>query len=228
MKKFLKVVSITGAAFLLIGIITICVAIFLFKLNPSTSGDDDLGDLKFSYGNTDINDVRITSTYGDIEVQEGDEWTVEFTDTFIPKSTVLLDGSSLSINAKSPCDITLLGWDIGFFADYNIFKRSKIILTYPAGTELGLLFCNSGIGSIKADGLRSDMILCQMPAGKLDLNNCKSSKIAFDSVIGYIETNNVNFDRLDLDIRTGIADIDKTSAPASGINYNSKLIYEIE
>ncbi len=232
MKKFLKILSITGAILVGLGALVMCIAAFIYKWNPNATPDKDLGtEYTFDdsiFGTADINHIEIRSSYGDIEVSEGDKWSLRMNNIYIPGVHVELDADRLDITANSPSDINILGWLIGVFNDFDLKGRSKIVLTVPSGTELDILYCDAGPGSVEANGINSRLILCQAPVGKLLLTDCSASeRIAFDCIAGSIVTDNVYFGKLDLDMRFGIAEVDKHSAPAAGVNYNSKLIYRV-
>ncbi len=233
MEKFCKLLSVTGAILLGLGALVMCIAAFIYKWNPNASADMDLkkeytfDDLIF--GDGDIDHIEIKSSYGDIEVKEGEKWSLSMNNIYFPGVNVESTADRLDITANSPSDIEILGWLIGVFNDFDLKERSKITLTVPSDKELDILYCDAGPGSVKADGIRSRLILCQAPAGKLSLSDCSASeRIAYDCIAGSVVTDNVYFGKLDLDMRFGIADIDRHSAPAAGINYNSKFIYRLK
>ena len=226
MQRFCKLLSITGAILLAVGALVMCIAAFIYKWNSNAGTDPDIGDLEYVYSDAAFKEVKINTSYGDIEVIEGDTWSVSLNKVYLPKASVIRNNDTLIVNVNSPGDINLFGWLIGVLADYEPGVDTKIKVTYPAGTRMDILHCESGLGTIHADGIDSRIVLMQSPAGKLKLNNCHiDEKIAYDSIFGIIETKNVMAGRLDLDMRSGIADIDMSKISADAIRYNSNMIF---
>lgn len=192
MKKFYKVVLIIAAILMVAGI---GLGVGTYLVVTKTEWTDVLSSLgSYTYtfdGYDEITELKINSTYSDVEFVSGDFWAVQFEDVYIPMAEADVNGSVLSISLKTPVDITAFDWNIGVMPDFDFEVSPKVRVIFPKDIELSSTNVQCGVGNIDFASLHSDWLVAQSAFGKIDLNNAVVSQSgAIQTVLGKIEKGN--------------------------------------
>lgn len=189
MKKFSKVCLIIALILFVLGAGIGVGTYLVVRETPWTDVSDSIGSHTYVFEGCDIKSVNVTTTYGNVEFEEGDVWTVEFSNVYTPMASASVDNNELNVSINTPVDISVCEWNVGVMPDFDIKARPKVKVIYPKNTELYSTDVQSSVGYIDFAGLKTDFLVAQTAIGQINAEDAYVyNSGATQTILGEIKT----------------------------------------
>ena len=226
-KKYLVIIWLITLIVVICAIFTNVFKWSSFWFSGRAHGNVDINNYDFS--KEKITDIAIDMNAADVNIQVGDEFSVEtsFPEKYAP--TVNLENGKLAITQKQNMK------DLGGFDDL------KLDIVVPGDAKLDTLKIDIAAGDVDIQDVKVDKLNLDANAGDIDINDIIADKVEVDANAGDINVMdataksidvNVNagdvditgtFDKIDCDCDLGDIDIDAPNTDRSNIDVDCAL-----
>lgn len=146
--------------------------------------------------NTQIKEIEVEETIGNLRVVQGERWGIEYAVAFPEKFFHQIDNGKLKIEYKREKNIA------------RVKGSEQITLTVPKDAALQKLDIESSLGNVDIKNLVCDEVEVASALGNLTLQNISTQKISIDGALGDITMqNSVVNGKLEISEAMGDADI---------------------
>lgn len=164
MKKYVKVCLILACIFTAVGLTMMSTVYFVYYDDRY----DQKADIDYTFEGV-VDGVDFDSAYGNVTVTRGDEFTVSVKNVNPDECHVSLDNAILKVKLDAPDETEVLGWKLSPYENFVTCKKSDISITVP--TNLSLMYCDLGCGSLKVDNIGIGRMINQVGIGYVEYNN---------------------------------------------------------
>lgn len=191
MKKFCKVMLSVSLILFLLGV-GIGVGTFIIVTETTlTDVSDNIGSCSYSFEGYDIDAVKVCNTYGNVCFVEGDIWSVQLNDVYVPMADAYCSEGELLVLLNTPVDITVCEWNIGVMPDYDMNHCPEIVITFPKNAQVSSIDIQSAVGNIDFADISTGYMVAQTAIGHIDASCAYVTYSgAMQTIIGKIETGN--------------------------------------
>ncbi len=167
-KKYIKTLTIVAAVLVVLGVLIMTVTYFVFYSENIPSGLEKnhtvLVDGK-------VIGLDISSSYYNVSVKKGDEFSVVFDDTYEKGTEVYIEDGILKISGKYCDSFDLLGFEMSPGAKLLDPYGGNVTITVPDSEYLQLVYADIGCGSFKMKDVPCARLVAQVGIGNICLDN---------------------------------------------------------
>lgn len=177
------------------------------KYQSSGQGDEK-GEITFKENYTDIKNLDISIAFTELEIKEGEEFSVSGIGIDPKKIELKNDDGTLEINNKSRNFLNNFGihWGNGLNIGFSDQSNTKLIVTVPKGTHFNHVSLEVGAGTLMVSELDCDNLEVSVGAGEGTMENISVTEDA-DMEVGAGTLNLKNLTANELELEAGMGKI---------------------